>query len=120
MGGIRLKSYEFRKERESAWRQLEILVDQAERKGVDSLSGADLRRLPQLYRNALSSLNVARAISLDKNLLDYLQALCQRSYFCVYGVRRHLRERRLPTSCCMPSPRRCVGIVGISPWPRPS
>jgi uncharacterized membrane protein SpoIIM required for sporulation len=31
---------------------------------------------------------VARAISLDRNLLEYLEALTTRSYFCVYGARR--------------------------------
>ena len=38
-----------------------------------------------LYRAALSSLSVARAISLDRALLEYLDALCLRAYFVVYG-----------------------------------
>jgi uncharacterized membrane protein SpoIIM required for sporulation len=92
MPAIQLKSYEFRREREGAWRRLETLVDRVEKKGIASLSGEELTQLPRLYRNALSSLSVARAISLDKNLLEYLEALSQRAYFAVYGVRRHLRE----------------------------
>jgi uncharacterized membrane protein SpoIIM required for sporulation len=92
MAAIRLKSYEFRRERERSWRQLELLLDRAERRGVRSLSGDELMRLPRLYRNALSSLSVARSISLDRNMLDYLEALGQRAYLTVYGVRRHLRE----------------------------
>lgn len=92
MAVIRLKSYEFRRERERSWRRLEALVDQAERRGVDSLTGQSLMEMPQLYRGVLSSLNVARTISLDKNVREYLEALSQRAYFVVYGVRRHLRE----------------------------
>lgn len=92
MARLRLKSYEFRRERERSWRKLEGLVDKAERRGVGSLSGEELMGLPQLYRGALSSLNVARSISLDKNMREYLEALAERAYFVVYGVRRHLRE----------------------------
>ena len=92
MGKIRLKSYEFRKERESAWQRLDALVRRVERKGLRALGEEELLDLPKLYRHALSSLSVARAISLDKNLLTYLEGLSQRAYLAVYGVRRHLRE----------------------------
>ena len=57
-----------------------------------ALTPAELARLPVLYRAALSSLSVARAISLDRNVLDYLESLCGRAYLAVYGTRRHLRE----------------------------
>src|SRR5436853_1655540 len=33
-----------------------------------------------------------RSISLDRNLVDYLDALCVRAYGCVYGVRRGFFE----------------------------
>ena len=49
--------------------------------------------IPALYRQALSSLSVARATSLDSALIDYLEALCARAYFFVYGARASLRER---------------------------
>ena len=84
-----LKSFEFRREREKTWRELEKLVDTVEKNGVRGLSARQLARLPQLYRAALSGLSVARAISLDKNLVDYLESLCARAYFCVYGTKRH-------------------------------
>jgi len=87
---IRLKSYEFRREREASWRRLEALVVKVERRGLDALDETERIRLPMLYRGALSSLSVARAISLDRALLDYLETLCQRAYFCVYGTRRRL------------------------------
>lgn len=81
-----LKSAQFRRERESVWRELEALVERAERQGVRSLDARSLVRLPILYRATLSGLSVARAISLDRNLLGYLEALSTRAYLCVYGV----------------------------------
>ena len=89
---IQLKSAAFRAEREASWRELEQLVAIVERRGVRALSPADLSRLPGLYRAALSSLSVARSISLDRNVLDYLETLSARAYLVVYGSRRHLRE----------------------------
>jgi uncharacterized membrane protein SpoIIM required for sporulation len=88
----RLRSAAFRAEREASWRELEALVGRIEKGGVRALSPAELARLPSLYRAALSSLSVARAISLDRNVLDYLEALSGRAYLAVYGTRRHLRE----------------------------
>lgn len=87
-----LKSAQFRRERETAWHELERLVAQAERGGVKRLSAEALARLPVLYRAAVSSLSVARAISLDANLLAYLEALAARAYLVVYGVRRPFGE----------------------------
>jgi uncharacterized membrane protein SpoIIM required for sporulation len=49
-----------------------------------------LQRLPLLYRSALSSLSVARAIALDRNLLLYLEHLALRAYLVVYGPRQSL------------------------------
>jgi uncharacterized membrane protein SpoIIM required for sporulation len=84
---LELKSAEFRREREQTWRELEGLVERAERNGVASLDAASLARLPTLYRATLSGLSVARAISLDANLLSYLEALSARAYLSLYGVR---------------------------------
>jgi uncharacterized membrane protein SpoIIM required for sporulation len=84
---LELKSAQFRREREGVWRELEGLVARAERHGLNSLDSESLTRLPTLYRATLSGLSVARAISLDRNLLDYLEALSARAYLCVYGVR---------------------------------
>jgi uncharacterized membrane protein SpoIIM required for sporulation len=89
---MRLKSFEFRREREKTWTELERLVARVEKRGVRSLNADQLARLPVLYRATLSSLSVARSISLDRNVLEYLESLCARAYFCVYGTKRHLRE----------------------------
>jgi uncharacterized membrane protein SpoIIM required for sporulation len=89
---VELKSASFRTEREASWRELEGLVARVEKDGVRALTPAELSRLPVLYRATLSSLSVARAISLDRNALEYLESLCGRAYLAVYGTRRHLRE----------------------------
>ena len=90
---IALKSAAFRAEREASWRELEGLVGRIERGGVRALAPAELGRLPSLYRAALSSLSVARAISLDRNVLDYLEALSGRAKKSASASRRW---RRVP------------------------
>ncbi|WP_129793841.1 stage II sporulation protein M [Sphingosinicella sp. CPCC 101087] len=77
----------FRAEREAEWRRLEHIVAVAEKGSVKALSDEDLLALPVLYRGALSSLSVARETSLDLELITYLEGLCTRAYFFVYGVR---------------------------------
>lgn len=103
MSGLVLKSAAFRAEREASWRELEDLLRRVQSGGLRALRAPELARLPLLYRAALSSLSVARAISLDRNLLEYLESLCTRAYLVVYGVRRRFLEaaidflaRRLP------------------------
>lgn len=86
----RLKSVEFREEREATWLELEAILDKVEARGLGAASAEELSRLPQLYRAALSSLSVARSISLDRNLAEYLEGLCARAYIVVYSPRRRL------------------------------
>ena len=88
-----MKSYRFREEREDDWTLLDTIVTRAEKRGVKALSDEDLTALPRLYRQAVSSLSVARSISLDQNVLAYLETLCARAYFFVYGTRASIGER---------------------------
>jgi uncharacterized membrane protein SpoIIM required for sporulation len=88
-----LKSYRFREEREDDWRRLEGLLSKVEKGSAASLSDADLLAIPVLYRSTLSSLSVARTISLDRGLLDYLESLSARAYFLVYGARTSIWVR---------------------------
>lgn len=83
----------FRAEREADWARLEELLKRAERRSVRGLSDEDLRELPILYRSALSALSVARSTSLDMALTAYLEGLCTRAYFFVYGVRTSFSQR---------------------------
>jgi uncharacterized membrane protein SpoIIM required for sporulation len=84
-----LRSFRFRKEREARWAELEELVVRVEERGAHSLSAEEVLRLPVLYQAALSSLSVARNLSLDRALLDYLEGLATRAYLVVYGRARH-------------------------------
>ena len=93
MAELQLKSHRFRAEREADWRRLERLLDKVERNGATSLRRDELLEIPLLYRQALSSLSVARSISLDQSLTAYLESLCSRAYFFVYGARTRLSER---------------------------
>ncbi|MCA8944384.1 MAG: stage II sporulation protein M [Planctomycetes bacterium] len=85
-----LRSLAFRRERERNWRELEGILTRIERAGLAALSERELARLPVLHRAAMSALSVARSVSLDRNLLEYLESLTMRSYVRLYGNRRRL------------------------------
>jgi uncharacterized membrane protein SpoIIM required for sporulation len=93
MPELKLKSYRFRAEREADWRRLETLLSRVESGGARALTEEQLLAVPVLYRAALSSLSVARATSLDRGVIDYLESLCARAYFFVYGARSTFLER---------------------------
>ena len=93
LAALSLRSSRFRAEREADWRALEGLLARIERGGARRLSTDEMIALPRHYRSALSALSVARETSLDKGLTDYLEALCTRAYFAVYGNRERLSER---------------------------
>jgi len=86
-------SRRFRAAREGEWRRLEEILTTAEKKSVRALDDEELLALPILYRGALSSLSVARETSLDLELITYLEGLCARAYFFVYGVRTSAGSR---------------------------
>lgn len=93
MSKVQLRSLRFRSEREATWTRLDALLTRVERRSANSLSDEDILAIPALYRATLSALSVARATSLDRALIDYLEALCARAYFFVYGTRTTLLER---------------------------
>ena len=93
MAELQLKSNRFRIEREADWRRLETLLAKVEAGSPRKLTTRELLEVPVLYRSALASLSTARSISLDQSLVDYLEALCARAYFLVYGARASLSER---------------------------
>ena len=93
MAELQLKSHRFRNEREASWRRLDSLMTKVERQSVDSLTDEQLLEIPVLYRSAMSSLSVARSISLDQGAATYLENLCLRAYLFVYGVRSTPLER---------------------------
>lgn len=86
----------FREAHEADWRRLDALLAVAEKRSLSALDDDELLALPVLYRQSLSSLSVARETSLDRALVEYLESLCARAYFFLYGVRtppgRRLRQ----------------------------
>ena len=76
----------FRTAHAADWERLEQLVSRIEKRSIRALSDDDILALPLLYRSALSSLSVARETSLDRGLIGYLEQLCTRAYFQIYGV----------------------------------
>jgi uncharacterized membrane protein SpoIIM required for sporulation len=101
---LTLRSSRFRAEREADWKRLERLLARMETKAPRQVAEDDLLALPVLYRSALSSLSMARAISLDQALIVYLESLCARAYFLVYGARASFFER--------------LGGFFVRSWPR--
>jgi hypothetical protein len=69
----------FRAEREADWARLESILNRVETRSPKSLDDDDLFALPVLYRATLSSLSVARATSLDRGMIDYLEGLSLRA-----------------------------------------
>lgn len=82
----RVNASRFRAAHEDDWQRLDNLLRRVEKRSVRALADDDLLALPSLYRSALSSLSVARETSLDRNLVAYLEQLCVRAYFQIYGV----------------------------------
>ena len=87
-----LRSATFRRERQASWRELEELLARIEASGLEVLSHDELTQLPLLYRSAVGSLSVARAISLDRNVVQYLTGLAQRAHLALYSGRRRPLE----------------------------
>ena len=88
-----LKSHKFRTDREEGWQKLETLLARLENRSIGSLSDADMIALPGLYRSTLSALSVARATSLDQDVVLYLESLTSRAYFAIYGNQKGMFER---------------------------
>jgi uncharacterized membrane protein SpoIIM required for sporulation len=123
---VTLRSARFRAEREADWRLLESLVTQAERRGLQRMDFASARDLAASYRRATTSLAIAREISLDRALLNYLEALTARAYLCVYAPQERLGGlvRRFFTASAPQALRRswlfilagflCLGLGGLT------
>ncbi len=89
---LRLKSQKFREARQGDWRALNSALDRVEKQGLRSFSVEDILNLPLLYRSAMSSLSMAQSISLDRNMVTYLQALCVRAYVYIYGPQTRIKD----------------------------
>ena len=102
-GAAPVNATRFRAAHAGDWERLDRLVTRVEKKSIRALDEDDLLALPLLYRSALSSLSLARATSLDRALVTYLEQLCTRAYFQLYG----------PPA----SPARAIGHFFLRGWP---
>lgn len=93
----------FRQAHAADWERLDELVTRMEKRSIRAMSDDDLLDLPALYRTTLSSLSVARDTSLDRALITFLEQLCTRAYFQIYGVQT--------------PPRRQIARFFASAWP---
>lgn len=84
--GPMVNATRFRAAHQEAWERLEAIVTRIEKRSVRALPEDDLLALPVLYRTTLSSLSIARETSLDRALQTYLEQLCTRAYFQIYGA----------------------------------
>lgn len=94
----------FRAAHQETWERLEWIVSRIEKRSVRALDDDDLLALPVLYRTTLSSLSLARETSLDRALVTYLEQLCIRAYFQIYGAPGTVR--------------RSIASFSASGWPR--
>ena len=74
----------FVRERSDRWRELEQLLDLAERSDEASLGRERLEELVHLYRESCSDLNRARAHTANPEILDRLNQLTGRAYRLIY------------------------------------
>ncbi|QQE66029.1 membrane protein [Leptolyngbya sp. BL0902] len=75
--------------REASWRQLDALLQQAEKKGLKSLSGGQVRQMASLYRSVSADLARAKSNAVGQAVIQDLQQLTSRGYRQIYqGSRR--------------------------------
>ena len=75
--------------RESSWRRLDDLLNQAEKKGLAALNTEEIKALASLYRSVSVDLARARTHQVGESLVQNLQLLTSRGYSQIYqGSRR--------------------------------
>ncbi|VEP17174.1 conserved membrane hypothetical protein [Hyella patelloides LEGE 07179] len=75
--------------KETNWKTLDKLLQQAEKKGLKSLSATEIKQLASLYRSVAADFAKAKTNNLGNTLTQDLQALTARGYNQVYqGSRR--------------------------------
>jgi uncharacterized membrane protein SpoIIM required for sporulation len=76
-----------RPDQRQRWQELTALLERLDRRGVESFSAAELKRLGRLYRHVTIDLSRARADADDPDLIRYLNALAARAHGHVYRAR---------------------------------
>ncbi|MGI0491922.1 stage II sporulation protein M [Alkalinema pantanalense CENA528] len=75
--------------KEPSWKQLEALLQKAEKQGIRSLTAIEIQSLSSLYRSVSADLARAKTTQASQTLIYVLQGLTSRAYNQVYqGSRR--------------------------------
>jgi uncharacterized membrane protein SpoIIM required for sporulation len=75
--------------RETNWKNLDLLLQQAEKKGIKSLSAIEIKQLASLYRSVAADLARAQTNKVGNTITQNLQKLTTRGYNQIYqGSRR--------------------------------
>ncbi|GAB4132065.1 MAG: stage II sporulation protein M [Cyanobacteria bacterium J069] len=101
--------------REPSWSELDRLLQQAERRGLKSLTATEIHQLASLYR-AVSG-DLARAQHISPHLTQELQALTTRGYAQVYqGLRRQEWQavRQFYLSGFPAVVQQCAGYIAVA------
>ncbi len=86
----------FLDEHRASWRQLELLLDAVDSRGIKHLSADQVRDLARLYRKASADLLLARDMGSRADAVDYLEVIVGRAYTAIYAPRK-LRWGRVVT-----------------------
>src|SRR5689334_2819058 len=70
------------------WGELTRLLERVDRRGFESLTVEDVKRLGQLYRHVTIDLSRARTEGGDLELVQFLNLLAARAHGCVYRSRQ--------------------------------
>jgi uncharacterized membrane protein SpoIIM required for sporulation len=81
--------------REQSWKQLDILLKQAEKQGLKSLSADEIQALASLYRSASADLARAQTQQAGQLTTQKLQTLVSRGYAQIYQGSRQQEWRAI-------------------------
>lgn len=80
---------------EPQWQHLQALLDQAETRGLSSLSSVEIQQMSSLYRMAAADLARSQARQVGTAITERLKALTLRGYAQVYQGRRRQEWRAI-------------------------
>lgn len=78
----------FVEDHRGSWRQLEVLLDAIDSRGIRRLGAEQVRDLARLYRKASADLLLARDTGTRADVVDYLESVTGRAYTAIYAARR--------------------------------
>lgn len=78
----------FLDEHRASWRQLDLLLDVIDSRGIKHLTADQVRDLARLYRKASADLLLARDMGTRADAVDYLEVIVGRAYTAIYAPRR--------------------------------